>query len=244
MPDAATPSLLYAPDLGASGSVFQLSREEAHYVARVCRARAGDLADATDGRGAVARLRLVSVGADVRAEVVSIERPERKRGTRLWCGAPERGRADWLVEKLAELGVASFQPLECEGAPWPAGAARMERWRRLAIAALRQSRRAFLMEIRPPVSVGEAIQTMEHPAGCWVGDRDGRPAGAAVRPAPFEIGAIGPSGGFRGRERERLDAAGFVPIRLADGRLRTETAAVTLAAWWAMPGNGEQTPGG
>lgn len=245
---AATPSLLYAPDLGASGSVLRLAREEAHYVARVCRARAGDIVEATDGRGALARLRLTSVGAAVNAEVLAIERIERKRRAWLWCGAPERGRADWIVEKLAELGVERFQPLECENASWPAGAARIERWGRLAVAALRQSRRVFLLEIRPPVTVEEAIASMERPAVCRVGDPDGHPAGArpggrVSGPAALEIGAIGPSGGFSPRERERLNAAGFVPTRLADARLRTETAAVSLAAWWAAVGAGK-SPGG
>jgi 16S rRNA (uracil1498-N3)-methyltransferase len=228
--------------------VLRLAPEEAHYVARVCRARVGDVVEATDGRGALARLRLASVGAAVSAEVMAVERIERKRRAWLWCGAPERGRADWIVEKLAELGVERFQPLECEGASWPAGAARIERWRRLAVAALRQSRRAFLLEIRPPVAVEEAVATMERPAVCRVGEQDGHPAGIgaspggpAARPAALEIGAIGPSGGFGPRERERLDAAGFVPTRLSDARLRTETAAICLASSWAAAGAGEAT---
>ena len=220
--------------------MLRLAPEEAHYVARVCRARAGDIAEATDGRGALARLRLTSVGAAVSAEVVAVDRIERKRRAWLWCGAPERGRADWMVEKLAELGVERFQPLECEGAAWPAGATRIERWMRLAVAALRQSRRVHLLEIHDPVTVEVAIATMEHPAFCVVGDPDGRPAGAGARTGgpeahafALEIGAIGPSGGFSPRERQRLAAAGFAPTRLADARLRTETAAVSLAAWWA-----------
>jgi 16S rRNA (uracil1498-N3)-methyltransferase len=220
--------------------VLRLAPEEAHYVARVCRARAGDIAEATDGRGALARLRLTSVGAAVSAEVVAVDRIERKQRAWLWCGAPERGRADWMVEKLAELGVERFQPLECEGASWPAGAARIERWRRLAVAALRQSRGAFLLEIRDPVTVDEAIATMVRPALCRVGDPAGRPAGAGAPPGgpaargdALEIGAIGPSGGFGAADRARLEVAGFVPTRLADARLRTETAAVCLAAWWA-----------
>jgi 16S rRNA (uracil1498-N3)-methyltransferase len=236
----AAPSLLYAPELGAAGSVLGLSREESHYVARVCRARPGDVVEATDGRGALARLRLASVGAEVRAEVVAVARAAPRRRTVLWCGAPERGRADWLVEKLAELGVARFQPLECRAASWPAGRARAERWKRLAIAALRQSRRTFLMEIAEPATVEEAIAAMERPATCWVGDPAGGPLARAraprARPAQTETGAIGPSGGFEALERERLAAEGFVALRLADGRLRTETAAISLAAWWAGAG--------
>ena len=233
---AATPSLLYLPDLEAAGAILELTSEDARYVARVCRARAGETLYATDGRGALARLRLTSVTAKVSAEVVAVEHVERPSSLVLWCGAPERGRADWLVEKLAELGVARFQPLECDGEPWPEGRARIERWRRLAVAAMRQSRRAFLMEIGSPVPLAAAIEAMERPALCWVGDPDGSPAEPDLRPGALDIGAIGPSGGFAARERERLGAAGFVPLRLSDGRLRTETAAISLAAWWAAAG--------
>lgn len=240
--EAATPSRLYAPELGAAGSVLDLGADEAHYVTRVCRARAGDMAEATDGRGAIARLKLVSVGARVSAEVLSVDQARRGQRTWLWCGAPERGRADWLVEKLAELGVERFQPLECRGEPWPAGEARSHRWNRLAVAALRQSRRAFLMEIGSPLPLEAALETVEPAAALWVGDPAGRSAARGERPANLEVGAIGPSGGFGARDHERLEAKGFVPIALADGRLRTETAALSLASWLALPRN--VAPGG
>ena len=235
MAQAASPSLLYLPDLGAAGSQQALPPEEAHYVARVCRARPGDETEATDGRGALARLRLLAVSREVRAEVISVERSERRRMVTLWCGAPERGRADWLVEKLAELGVGRFLPLDCGGESWPAGAARAERWKRLAVAALRQSRRRFLLEILSPMELGAALEAREPGAALWLADS----AGGTPRPgagASIEIGAVGPSGGFRAHEKQRLEAAGFVAVRLADGRLRTETAALSLASWLAISG--------
>jgi 16S rRNA (uracil1498-N3)-methyltransferase len=193
------------------------------------------MAVATDGRGTLARLRLSSVGASVRAEVVSVEQVERGQRTWLMCGAPERGRADWLVEKLAELGVERFQPLEIEGATWGAGTARPGRWNRLAVAALRQSRRPFLMAVRPPLPLGTALETLGHAGARWLGDPNGRAAGTVDRPGSEALGAIGPAAGFGRREREQLEAAGFIPIALSDGRLRTETAALSLAAWMALP---------
>jgi 16S rRNA (uracil1498-N3)-methyltransferase len=243
MPSAAEPpSLLYAPDLGGPGSVLVLSGEEAHYLGRVCRSRAGDYATATDGRGVRARLRLTSVGSEVLAEVLSVESLGRKRRAWAWCGAPERGRADWLAEKLAELGVERFQPVESEGAPWPAGAARVERWKRLAIGALRQSRQAFLMEVHPPMAVEAALERAESNASRWLADSGGRSPGPSAPGAGLAIGAIGPAGGFNVRERKRFEASGFVPICLAEGRLRTETAALSWAAWWAAGGVQSQAP--
>jgi len=172
----------------------------------------------------------------VRAQVLSVERTGRERQAWIWCGAPEQGRADWLVEKLAELGVSRFQPLDCERESWPSGPARMERWKRLAIAALRQSRRTFLLDILPPASVGEALGTAPGDALRWLADPSGGSPGPAPKAAATEIGAVGPSGGFTSAEREALVAAGFAPVCLADGRLRTETAALSLASWLALPG--------
>src|SRR5439155_24400811 len=66
---SAAPAYVYVPDLGAAGSEVELSAAESHYVARVCRARSGEAVEATDGRGAVATLRLAAVERRVRAAV-------------------------------------------------------------------------------------------------------------------------------------------------------------------------------
>ena len=50
------------------------------------------------------------------------------------------------------------------------------------------------------------------------------------------IGLIGPSGGLDDGEREAALSAGILPVRLSDGRLRTETAALAWAAWWSRRG--------
>jgi RsmE family RNA methyltransferase len=53
-----------------------------------------------------------------------------------------------------------------------------------------------------------------------------------VGDAPL-TGVVGPASGFSGPERNLLSESGFVSVRLAPTRLRTETAAVALAALWA-----------
>lgn len=230
------PSFVFAPDLGTIGSRVALSPDEAHYLARVCRARVGDVVRATDGRGAIARLRVTALGRDARAEVESVERLARSRRAWVWCGAPEGERADWLIEKLAELGVEIFQPLECERGKWTRAADRLERWRRLSIAALRQSRRRFLMEIREPVRIEAGLSELPREASRWLTSPDGRlPAGAGHLEGLW-VGAIGPAGGFSDAEAALLEASRFEAMCLSDGRLRTETAAVAWAAWWAASG--------
>jgi 16S rRNA (uracil1498-N3)-methyltransferase len=228
----AAPSFLLVPGLGQPGDELALEAEERHYVARVCRARAGESLTATDGRGALAQLTLLEVGARVTARIDSIERRERLREATLWCGAPEGTRADWLVEKLAEFGIATLQPLDCARSTWRGGADRLDRWRRLAAAALRQSRQSRLMRIEPPRSLRELEGTIPPGSALWLADPKGA-RGEVPATRGFSIAAVGPAEGFDFTELELLKNLGFRPISLSEARLRSETAAIAWAAWWA-----------
>jgi 16S rRNA (uracil1498-N3)-methyltransferase len=267
---AAAPSFLLVDELGEAGTELALPDAESHYVARVCRARAGDHVRATDGRGSLAELELLEVGKAVRARIRNAERRERGRVAELWCGAPEGERADWLIEKLAELGTARVILIDTERARWKAGAARLARWRRLTVAALRQSQQCWRMEILGATELPAALDALgaspppgdrqdaphgeeSTPAsahldgGRWLADPQGLPPGPAPR-SGTTLGAVGPAAGFSPEERRLLITRGFQPMSLAAGRLRTETAALAWAAWWAGAGGsassaGRGTPG-
>ena len=198
----ASPSFLLLESLGAPGDSIALPEQEAHYVARVCRARAGERLTATDGRGGVAQLELLEVAREVRARIESLERHERGREATIWCGAPEGERADWLIEKLAELGVTRFQPLDTERATWRPAASRAERWRRLAAAALRQSRQCWSMEILPPRSLRE-LARCTHRRAVPVARRT-RGRASAVSADPGKSGGIDRSSPGLQRRRARL----------------------------------------
>ena len=234
MPAEAAPSLLLVEDLPGVGRRVALPEDESHYLTRVCRARPGDRVSATDGRGAFATLRMVEGGREAMVEVESHVRSERTRVAWVLSGPPEGERGDWMIEKLAELGVAVVQPLDCERGGWERMKGRAERWRRLAVAALRQSRRRFLLEIREPLTFAEALGGLPAGGGRWLGDPAGTGASAMSSPgAGLAIGLIGPAGGLSESEREAVAQGGFVPICLSDSRLRTETAALAWACWWS-----------
>jgi 16S rRNA (uracil1498-N3)-methyltransferase len=234
----ATPALLYLPELPESGSRIALGAADTRYVARVCRARAGECVQATDGRGASAALRLLEVGRGVVVEVEAVTREPARRQSRVLCGAPEGDRADWLVEKLAELGMGCFQPVDTMRGQWRLGSGRRARWERLAIAALRQSRRLYLMAVEEPVPLEVALGSIPEGSVCWLADPSGAAAREGSAPAGGNpvVGLIGPSGGLEDGERRAAMDAGFRTVRLSDARLRTETAALAWAAWWSAEG--------
>ena len=224
--------MLWLAEIGAVGTELVLGPEEAHYVTRVCRARTGDRVGATDGRGALAELRVLPTRDETRVQVETLRHLPAPPPAILACGPPEGDRADWLVEKLAELGVTQFQPLECERAPWERFAKRRARMERLALAGMKQSRRVWRVVLADPLAPSAWIERLPDGPTRWIADAGGETAVIGARPGG-NCGAVGPAPGYSALERRSFEAAGFRPVRLADARLRTETAALCLAGTWS-----------
>jgi 16S rRNA (uracil1498-N3)-methyltransferase len=232
----AAPGFVYVPDLGERGARQALSAEESHYAARVCRARPGDSLAGSDGLGRIARLAVLETEGAVVVRVEAVSTVERGPRAHVLTGPPEGQRADWMVEKLAELGVGRWTPLECERSSWGRAAGRQQRWHRLAVAALRQSRSAHLLRVDDPVPVAHALGEIPPEVERWWADVGGEtPPGRTAASAAV---MIGPSTGWSDRERNLLQEGGYRRVRLATSRLRTETAAVAWAGWWAATAAG------
>ncbi len=227
------PSFVCLPELASAGGRLAIGGEEARYLARVVRVRPGERVSATDGRGAVATLEVLACGPEVETRVLALEHRARAATLEFWCGAPEGDRADWLVEKLGELGVATLVPLQCARGTWERADAKRDRWERLATAALRQSRSPWRMAIAEPRPLSQALEALAPGAAGWVARPDGATAAGVVGPVARAVAVVGPSSGFEAEELKRLSERGFAGVSLAPTRLRTETAALAMAALWA-----------
>src|ERR1700747_2574253 len=67
---------------------------------------------------------------------------------------------EWMIEKDTELGVAEIVPVETirsERGLERAAHKRLERWRRIALEASQQSRRAFLPEVQEPADFADVL---------------------------------------------------------------------------------------
>lgn len=225
------PSFVFVPGLAAAGDELVFDGDEAHYLRRVVRVRAGESVTASDGDGTLADLVMLEAGPVVRAEVRATRRVESARRLEVWCGAPEGDRADWLVEKLGELGVERLRLVDCERGRWEKAVQKADRWDRLALAAMRQSQSAFRMRVDPPAPLAALLAAGRDFQDGYLAD----PGGVSFLVCPEALrgpaaAAVGPSGGFSDAERKLLADSAFMPTRLTASRLRTETAAVALAA--------------
>ena len=197
----------------------------------VLRATAGTAIELFDAAGRTAEATIESVTKEaVIVCVEDIREPTVGRTVIVASAVPKNDRADWLVEKLSELGVAKWIPLKtARSVVHPAGDAKFDRWKRIAIEAAKQSRRSGVMEIGPLTEIGSLL--IEGTDAFVLSTRDGcRPLATVERTAKAVILLIGPEGGWTDEELSSLTSRGVRETSLTATVLRIETAAIVAAS--------------
>ena len=234
-PDGTLPEqVLYQDADLAPGRTTRLEGSEADHARRSLRLRTGDRVHLVNGRGHRYGGRIVDIGklyVDVSIESDDTV-PEWPRST-LWLGAGvlRSTRMDTLVEKASELGVSRFVPLLLNRSVAKPGGegSKEDRWHRLAIESLKQSRRARLMEVDAPRTLDGFLKELPPDAELWVADPEGVSPSRLSRSEQGTLGlVVGPEGGLSPREREILVARKAHLVALGRNRLRAETAAISL----------------
>jgi 16S rRNA (uracil1498-N3)-methyltransferase len=155
------------------------------------------------------------------------------------AAVPKGDRADWMVEKLSELGAAEFVPLAAaRSVVLPEGRNKRDRWVRIATEAAKQSRRVGVMRVGELTPLAQALKTLNtdsQPAWYFATELEARPvpigeAIAALGSAKAVTAFVGPEGGWTPDELRAFESSGARAVRLAESILRVETAAVAAAA--------------
>jgi 16S rRNA (uracil1498-N3)-methyltransferase len=211
-----------------------LAGDEARHLARVLRAKPGDVVTLFDGRGRSWPARIATLGrGEVALEVGEPvdSPPARRPAVTLAVALPKGERQKWLIEKLTELGIARIVPLVTERGVAEATPAAIERLARGVIEACKQCGRDTLLGVGEPKSVAEIVAAKPAAAVGVVADPAGGPLDMVPwREAAEVIGLVGPEGGFTAGELAVTDAAGWPRVALGYHVLRIETAALALAA--------------
>jgi 16S rRNA (uracil1498-N3)-methyltransferase len=214
----------------------------AHYLTHVLRLQVGDEVGAFDGTGQEYRLRLSCVSAThVQAErlaLLATAAPHLKPFI-LGQALPKGAKMDLIVEKCSELGLTTLVPLYTERTvvrQTPARlAGKMARWQRIAAAAARQCGRRTLLDVQPPMALGDfcmGYRSAPVKLVCWEEERyHGMRPVLERQPGESPIVVlIGPEGGLTIQEVEMARAHGFITVSLGPRVLRTETAAIVLTS--------------
>ena len=183
-----------------------------HHLRRVLRVRHGEEVSVTDGRGGWRICAWTSSGLEPLTEVVVEPPPD---PVTVVVAVPKQDRPEWIVAKLAELGVdeVRFVLAERSVVRWDGGRAErnLERFAAVARSALEQSRRVWACRVSAPVPAWQVLGGLPM----------AEPGGRAVT-GDDRVIAIGPEGGWTPEEL----ALGSEHVDLGPTVLRVETAAL------------------
>jgi 16S rRNA (uracil1498-N3)-methyltransferase len=216
-----------------SGNRAALTGAHADHLLRVLRARVGQefdiVANGVVRRGVVVALAdsLVDfeLGEEIPAQPTAIQ-------LALLLAIFKFDRMEWAIEKCTELGVARIVPVIARRTDSHlafASAKRAERWRRLAVQAAEQSRRASPPEIADPVKLREA-STLPAELKIVLSEVEEQSQLRDIHPTGEVLLAIGPEGGWTEAELELLQKNGWLSASLGPTILRAETAAIAATA--------------
>ena len=229
----------FAPALDPGDETTTLPLLEGDHLTRVLRLGAGDTVSVFDGRGREFLARVINAtrGA-VRVQLVSAVKPvaEPAVAITLVQAVLKADKMDDVVRDAVMLGVAAVQPVITKRTEVTVAAllrgARVDRWRRVALASVKQSGRAIVPQIRGPLTLDNYFAAdLAVPALMLV--EPGASADALSvstlrgEPTPAEAAVlIGPEGGWAEEERTSAASHGARLVTLGGRILRADAAPV------------------
>jgi 16S rRNA (uracil1498-N3)-methyltransferase len=210
--------------------------EHADHLTRALRARVGQEFDIATG-STVRRGRIINI-RDGRVEFELGEELGAHSSTNitLLLSIFKFDRMEWAIEKCTELGVAKIVPViarRTDAHLAVASAKRVERWRRIALQAAEQSRRAAIAEINGPMKVQQAVKLDGAPRILLNESEQAhtlREVLSAHKGHNEILLAIGPEGGWAEEELQCFSDEGWISASLGSTILRVETAAIAATA--------------
>jgi 16S rRNA (uracil1498-N3)-methyltransferase len=218
----------------AVGERVSFDADEAHHLARVLRLGPGDLVQAVDGHGHELTVRLTEIGAHGAHGLVmsrTARLTESPLDLTLVQSIVKGDKLESIIRMATELGVCRVAPVITERtiarvapARW---AHRLERWRRVAKEASKQSGRAVIPDVQAPCTLAEWLASPRTPGlvVCfWESEPNGLDAILPRGDVKRATVIVGPEGGFSADEAAQLRAAGSLVAGLGPRILRADTA--------------------
>lgn len=224
----------YAAAENFDGQKIFLSVEETKHLRDVLRLKENDSTRVFDGGGREFLCEIESV--EKRKTVLKIleevapTAPESNLNLTLAVALLKGEKFDLVVQKAVELGVTKLVPLDTKRADVKLKDAskRLERWRKIALEAAKQSGRSKLTTIVEPVDFGKFIETASGTRILFA-ERNGE-GFSGIEKTENITAVVGAEGGWEDSEIEAAQQKEFQIVTLKGRILRAETAAIAVAA--------------
>ncbi len=222
---------------------LSIDGDEARHILSVLRYGLGDQIGVVDGRGTKYQAEIVKTFRNsLEAKILSRARMENEPGCRVTLAQAvcRQERMDFLIEKATEIGVSSIIPILTEKSIVKVSSPlqrkrKIERWRRVAMAAMKQSLRTVLPEIRDFTEFDDLmaksnLYDLRLIASLDKSSKNLSECRQLKKGLKDVLLIVGPEAGFTDLELSRAEAAGAVSVSLGLRRLRAETAGVVFSS--------------
>ncbi len=228
------------PNAFISDQSITLQAEEARHLRDVLRLKPGDEVYVFDGEGKEFRCEIEESRKDtarlkIRAAVAPA-RPESRLRLTLAVALLKNDKFDLVVQKATELGAVRIVPVMTKLADIRLrdesdAAKRVTRWQRIALEAAKQSGRALVPEVGPPISFAVLAQTVPDQSKVLFSEREGqslqefKDSLTGNRQAITAL--VGSEGGWTDEDLSLARNNDWTIVTLGGRILRAETAAIT-----------------
>ncbi|MCK5147788.1 16S rRNA (uracil(1498)-N(3))-methyltransferase [bacterium] len=226
----------YAPPEDIKDNEIMIRDNELRHLSRIMRKKLNDNIWVVDGIGSAYLVELTSISKSMAIGQILEKRQntgEAEAQVTLFQSILKGDRFDWLVEKATELGVYSIVPIQSQRSKYPTNASKLQRWHRLALAAMKQCGRCRCPIITQPVEFEATMAQVTNLSTALLADDSENSLGVQKKdlntPGKTRIGLwVGPEGGFSEEEVRLALDSGLNSITLGRRRLRAETAGLVL----------------
>lgn len=228
---------VYYPVSEIEDNSISIVGEKARYLISVIRCKKGDELTIFDGKGTCFRTRIEKAGRkEVVARVIETFSSDTESPLHIILiqGLIKGEKMDFVVQRTTELGVKEIIPAITERCQ-VRGTKKLDRWRKIAEEASRQSGRSAIPVIYEPVdlrSIFTAYISQEKLNGFIFYKEGGKSLSQAMQQnrihnesSPVQI-FIGPEGGFAREEIALAREKGLSVVSFGKRILRAETAAI------------------
>ncbi|HCQ30441.1 MAG TPA: 16S rRNA (uracil(1498)-N(3))-methyltransferase [Flavobacteriales bacterium] len=226
--------IFYDADLTAQQNQFILKEPESKHAIKVLRLSVNDTLILVNGKGLIAKAKVIDAHPK-RCAVLITDKHENYNPLPYYLHvavAPTKNidRIEWFVEKATEVGISEISFLLCDNSERKV--VKIERLQKVAVAAMKQSQKAFLPKINTIEKFDKFVnihQNFKHKFIAHCADEENKNQWAKIIREKSDSKAlilIGPEGDFSKNEINLALALGFEPVALGNFRLRTETAAL------------------
>ena len=228
----------YVNPKNINNNTFVIDNEQFHYLTNVRRFNIGDTINIFDGLGNsfVAQIEKIDK-KQLSGKILSsktFQAPNKK--VSLYTAIPKGERFDWLIEKASEIGVYKIVPVIYERSVIKDFTEnKIERYRKISMAASSQSWRADIMQIENPVKFLSLIETLKEQKNSlnilpYESEEENKIVSLDFSNVNCINVFIGPEGGFDNKEIEIALKNNFKTVTLGKNILRVETAAIVASS--------------